>query len=167
MMAEDVLIARWSERFIAFLVDMVILIAVLAILGTILGSYQDYEWENINEMAFADTGVAGSTDWRPVGMTLMSIFIPLVYFAGMEYATGTTVGRRVMHLRVMSANGIEPPAVSGILLSNVGKSFLLVIDVILGLIFANENRQRIFSKWGGVIVVKVPKVAPDRKYRLD
>ena len=52
-------------------------------------------------------------------------------------------------------------------MSNSGKTFIPIIDVMLGLIFAREARQRIFSKRGGVIVVKVPAAKRDRKFELD
>ena len=53
------------------------------------------------------------------------------------------------------------------LLSNIGKTFIPIIDVMLGLVFAREARQRIFSKRGGVIVVKVPAAKRDRKFERD
>jgi hypothetical protein len=36
-----------------------------------------------------------------------------------------------------------------------GKSFLLVIDVMLGWIFTNEKRHRIFNRAGNTIVIKM------------
>jgi uncharacterized RDD family membrane protein YckC len=39
-------------------------------------------------------------------------------------------------------------------IQSFGKSFLLPIDVILGWIFTNEKRQRIFSRAGNTIVIK-------------
>ena len=71
-----------------------------------------------------------------------------------------------LSLRVMGIDG-EKPTIHGLLLSNAGKSFLLVIDVILGMVFAKGNRQRIFAKWGGVVVVKAHKTEHPPKFRLD
>ena len=39
-------------------------------------------------------------------------------------------------------------------IQSFGKSFLLVIDVILGWIFTNDKRQRIFNRAGNTIVIK-------------
>ena len=49
-------------------------------------------------------------------------------------------------------------------IQSFGKSFLLVIDVILGWIFTNDKRQRIFNKAGNTIVIKLKEnsdTAPD------
>lgn len=42
-------------------------------------------------------------------------------------------------------------------IESFGKAFLLPIDVILGWIFTNDKRQRIFSRAGNTIVVKMEK----------
>jgi hypothetical protein len=40
-----------------------------------------------------------------------------------------------------------------------GKAFLLPLDVLLGWIFTNDNRQRLFSKAANTIVIKVSEEA--------
>lgn len=40
-------------------------------------------------------------------------------------------------------------------LESLGKSFLLPIDVILGWLFTNNKRQRIFNKISNTIVIKL------------
>ena len=59
-----------------------------------------------------------------------------------------------MHLKIVDLEG-KAPAVTGILISSVGKSFLLRIDMILGLIFTNQKRQRIFNKISDTIIIKI------------
>ena len=43
----------------------------------------------------------------------LTVFLPglisMAYLTGMEYITGTTVGRRVLSLRVMGIDGEKPP----------------------------------------------------------
>ncbi|MDQ6866598.1 MAG: RDD family protein, partial [Thermoproteota archaeon] len=41
------------------------------------------------------------------------------------------------------------------LLESFGKSFLLPIDLILGWIFTNDKRQRIFNRASNTIVIKL------------
>jgi len=41
------------------------------------------------------------------------------------------------------------------MLGSFGKSFLLVIDIILGWIFTDDKRQRIFNRAGNTIVIKI------------
>jgi uncharacterized RDD family membrane protein YckC len=40
-------------------------------------------------------------------------------------------------------------------IESFGKAFLLPIDVVLAWIFTNDKRQRIFSRAGNTIVVKI------------
>ena len=101
-----------------------------------------------------------------VALTLLPYAVTSAYFVGMECAFMTTVGRRALRLRATGIDG-ERPSVRGTIISNIGKTFIPIIDVMLGLIFAREARQRIFSKRGGVIVVKVPAAERDRKFELD
>jgi hypothetical protein len=49
-------------------------------------------------------------------------------------------------------------------IQSFGKAFLLPIDVILGWIFTNDKRQRIFSKAGNTIVVKIKSVEQNYRY---
>ncbi len=56
-------------------------------------------------------------------------------------------------------------------IESFGKSFLLPIDVILGWIFSNEKRQRIFNKISNTIVIKLKpreELRPDNiRYTKD
>ena len=55
-------------------------------------------------------------------------------------------------------------------IESFGKAFLLPIDVILGLIFTNNKRQRIFNRISNTIVIKLKKpevTQEDIKYTKD
>ncbi len=41
------------------------------------------------------------------------------------------------------------------MISSFGKTFLLPLDMALGWIFTNENRQRIFNKIGDTLIIKI------------
>ena len=78
----------------------------------------------------------------------------------MEYFTGQTIGKRVVYIKTTNLFG-ERTNITKIAIEVFGKSFLLPIDIILGLIFSNKRRQRIFSKVSGTIVIKLKKSDED------
>ena len=61
-------------------------------------------------------------------------------------------------------------SVSPFYMKHFGKSFLLPVDLILGWIFTNKKRQRIFNKLGDTIVIKLEKEenkAENVSYKMD
>ena len=52
----------------------------------------------------------------------------------------------------LSGKGVE---IKSAALESFGKSFLLPLDVILGWLFTNNKRQRIFNKISNTIVIKL------------
>jgi hypothetical protein len=55
-------------------------------------------------------------------------------------------------------------------IESLGKAFLLPIDVILGWIFTNNKRQRIFGRIGNTLLIKLrsPQLASNNiKYTKD
>ena len=51
------------------------------------------------------------------------------------------------------------------MISSFGKAFLLPLDVVLGWIFTNENRQRIFNKIGDTIIIKIKPIEEKENIR--
>ena len=86
----------------------------------------------------------------------------------MEYKTGQTLGKKIFNLKITGIDGNKPDLIS-IVLSSFGKSFILPLDMILGLIFSNNKRQRIFNKLGKTIIIKIkePNENSDIKYIKD
>ena len=208
---ETLPIARWSERLVAYIIDFVIIAAIIlavqaaAFSGTdyyerMYGfsvEYVDADFTTMNlvgvppygplasvaddsvELAVAvfvadlTTGIMmfdylACLECQPeaIAMNVLPYVITMAYFVGMERAFMTTVGRRAMRLRVTGTDG-KRPSVKSLLIGNFGKTFLPVIDVALGLVFAGGTRQRMFSKWAGIIVVKVPATQQETKFELD
>jgi uncharacterized RDD family membrane protein YckC len=136
-----IILAKWTDRFLAWLIDFIIIssvstLMIFALFGTIY-----YE---MNEDGFW----AENTQYIPTSILFF------VYWVILEYKTGQTLGKKALNLKVMRVNGFKPD-LKGILLSSLGKSFLLPIDVILGVLLTNEKRQRIFNKLGDTVVVKI------------
>ena len=149
MSGEQPKIARWTERLVAFLIDAAIYTPIAILIEFALPV--DY---------------AGDMDPLVFVGVLLPGAVFMAYLTLMEAYTETTVGRRVMRLRVVAADG-NRASIYGLMLSNFGKAFLLLIDVIAGLIFVKDTRQRIFASWGKVVVVKMPKPEQNSKFTLD
>jgi uncharacterized RDD family membrane protein YckC len=92
-----------------------------------------------------------------------------VYWIILEYKGGQSIGKKILHLKVTNIDG-KPPQLLGVIISSFGKAFLLPIDMILGLIFTNQKRQRIFNKIGDTVVIKIKNIELDSeniKYKKD
>jgi len=59
-----------------------------------------------------------------------------------------------LHLKITNLKG-EKADIKSVAISSFGKAFLLPIDVIVGRLFTNKKRQRIFNKLGKTIVIKL------------
>ena len=210
---EHLPIARWSERLVAYIIDFVIIAAIILIIEVAVFSGTDYydrvygfssEYDYV-DADFATVILVGIPPYGPlasaaegsmelavavffadlttgvmmfdyltclecppevIAINVVPYVIAMAYFVGMERAFMTTVGRRAMRLRVTDTDG-ERPSVKSLLIGNFGKTYLPVIDVVLGLAIAGDSRQRMFSKWAGIIVVKVPATRQDMKFELD
>ena len=88
------------------------------------------------------------------------------YWIILEYKTGQTIGKKMFNLKITNSQG-EKPSLVGVVISSFGKSFILPIDMILGLIITNEKRQRIFNKLGDTLIIKIKESDSDFKYIKD
>ncbi len=136
-----IILAKWTDRFLAWLIDFIIVSIIstsmiFASFGTL-----DYEFEE-------DFFWAESMQYIPTSILFF------VYWTILEYKTGQTIGKKILNLKVVNIYG-KKPDLKGILISSFGKSFLLPIDVILGWLLTNEKRQRIFNKLGDTLIVKI------------
>ncbi len=149
----EIILAKWTDRFVAWLIDFVIIssIATSVIFASYGTGYNEYEEEGFwaNSLQYALTSI---------------VFFG--YWAILEYKTGKTIGKKMLNLKVMDVSG-DSPRLKGILISTFGKSFLLPLDVILGWALTNEKRQRAFSKLGDTVVVKIKEQDSDLKYTKD
>ena len=139
-----IIIAKWIDRFLAWLIDFIIVsIISTSIIFASFGT-MNYEFE---EKAFW----AESTQYIPTSILFF------VYWTILEYKTGQTIGKKILNLKIVNIYG-EKPDLKGIMISSFGKSFLLPIDVILGWLLTNEKRQRVFNKLGGTLIVKIKEL---------
>ena len=152
--SSKIVLAKWKDRFLAWLIDFIIIsmistLIIFASFGTISYEFEDTLWgENI--------------------MYLPTSIMFFTYWTILEYKTGQSIGKKILNLKVIGING-QKPNLKGILISSFGKSFLLPVDVILGWFLTNEKRQRIFNKLGDTLIVKIqdPEDTSDIKYLKD
>ena len=143
--SEDITIAKWQDRFLAWLVDFVI---VSIGIGILLGAANWFD--NMHPGWYAITSV---------------IFFS--YWILLESSSGQSLGKRLLHLKTVKIDGSNPTIID-CAVNSFGKAFLLPVDVILGLIFTDKKRQRIFNRLSNTIVIKIPKNDNEEiSYQLD
>ena len=135
--SKEIILASWGDRFLAWLIDFILVSIALAILFS-------------------------------------AIAIPIWFFYYDDDMTesttsGQSIGKRLLKIKTvdLSGNRID---IKSAAIESFGKAFLLPIDVILGWIFTNNKRQRVFSRISDTIVIKLKnlQLAPnDIKYTKD
>jgi uncharacterized RDD family membrane protein YckC len=85
---------------------------------------------------------------------LISSLVFTAYWTYFESTSGQSIGKKLMHLKTTDLQGKNVDAKTAIL-ESIGKAFLLPLDVILGWIFTNDKRQRIFNRASDTIVIKL------------
>jgi uncharacterized RDD family membrane protein YckC len=135
-----IILAKWSDRFLAWLIDFMIisLISTIIIFGT-FGTI-NYEF--------------GEGFWAENSQYIPTSIIFFVYWIVLEYKTSQSIGKKIMNLKITDISGNEP-SFKGIIMSSFGKAFLLPFDLALGWIITNEKRQRIFNRLGDTVVIKI------------
>lgn len=162
---ETMVLARWIDRFIAWLIDFIIVSIGLAILFAVISLPfwiafpQWFASTNMN-MAFRNAG--------PLNYIISSLVF-MAYWTYFESTSGQSLGKKLLHLKTTDLVGknIDPKTA---VIESFGKAFLLPIDVILGWIFTNDNRQRIFNRASNTIVIKLKEdgsISKNSKYVKD
>lgn len=154
--SNELIIARWTDRFFAWLIDFIL---ISVILGTIISiSFGMQEFEFHENWIYAE-----SYNYFPTSIVFF------VYWIILETKNGQSIGKMALKIKTTTLDGKTPDMKSN-LINSFGKSFLLPIDLILGWVFTNEKRQRIFSKLGKTIVIKIKNEESqpqDVTYKLD
>jgi len=151
--SSKIILAKWKDRFFAWVVDFVIISLISTSIFFLSFLFLDRDFDNF---------ITNDGMYIPTSVMFFSYWIIL------EYKTGQTIGKKMFNLKITNVQGKKPSLV-GIVLSSFGKSFILPIDIILGLIITNEKRQRIFNKLGDTLIVKIKELeeSSDFKYIKD
>jgi uncharacterized RDD family membrane protein YckC len=139
-------LAFWWERFLAWLIDMVIVAFALVIVGFFTSLFG----------AHVDLFTTFAAPWWVTIFISVSVYSIVLfgYWTFMEGAYGQSIGKMFLQLRVARVDGGQVD-MGRAAISSVGKSFLLFWDVLLGLIFYPRRRQRVFSHFSETVVTKV------------
>jgi uncharacterized RDD family membrane protein YckC len=156
---EKIVLASWIDRFIAWLIDFIIISIALGIIFAAISlpfwiAFPHW-FEGITNTNTPSSNLGGP--WSPY---IISSSVFMAYWTYFESTTGQSIGKRLMHLRATDLAGrsidIKTAAVE-----SFGKAFLLPLDVLLGWIFTNDKRQRIFNRASNSIVVKLKEAEED------
>lgn len=139
-------IAKWQDRFVAWLVDFAIVsvgIGIFLVAAHQFDYYMQAEWYAVTSVIF------------------------FAYWIFLEYGSGQSLGKRLMHLRTVRIDGTKLSFGESVV-NSFGKAFLLPVDVVLGLLFTDKKRQRIFNRLSNTIVIKVQEHDNEEiSYHLD
>lgn len=143
---QEIILARWTERFVAWLIDFVIISIGLAILFVLLSIpfWIYYAAEQVDE------------EFRGLQPFhyLISSLVFFLYWTYFESTTGQSLGKKIMNLKTTNLDGTVAEG-KKVAIAAFGKAFLLPFDVVLGWIFTNEKRQRIFNRVSNTVVIKM------------
>lgn len=158
----EIRLASWVDRFLAWLVDFIIVSIGLGILfAWIAFPFWYVHYGNEMTMVYRNLG--------PYHYFLSSLIF-FAYWTYFESTSGQSIGKRLLNIKSTDLSG-KKVEIKSAAIESFGKSFLLPIDVILGWIFSNEKRQRIFNKISNTIVIKLKtreELRPDNvRYTKD
>jgi len=132
-------LAFWGERFVAWLLDAIILGIVVGILG-LFSLIAGLTW-------------AVWPSWIPFFNFNLGGVIYFLYWMFMDGLYGQSIGKMIMRLKVTRLDG-SPVGMGAAVLESVGKAFLLPLDCLLGWLLYPKRRQRLFNYISETIVVK-------------
>jgi uncharacterized RDD family membrane protein YckC len=133
-------LAFWWERFVAWLIDAVIVGVVVGILG-LFSLFAGLTWWS------------GWPSWLPFFNFNVGGVIYFLYWLLMDGAYGQSFGKMVMRLKVRRLDGGQI-GMGAAAVESMGKAFLLPLDCLLGWLIYPKRRQRIFNYISETIVVK-------------
>lgn len=156
---QEVVLASWSDRFFAWLIDFVI---VQVALGVVFAAAAFPFWFTDFDRLFGPGPFDG-----PVSYAITSTVF-FAYWTYFESTTGQSLGKKLLKIKTVDLAG-KPASTRSVAIQSFGKAFLLPIDVILGWIFTNDKRQRIFNRASDTLVVKIKEgdVESGTTYKKD
>jgi len=138
-------IATWDDRFLAWLVDVLLVGAVLSGIGEVAGVFSLLTGSFSPTTPFA-------------GLNGLALF---VYWTALEGYQGQSAGKLVMDVAVTDERG-DPIGYGAAAVESFGKAFLLPLDVIVGALAYEEKGLRLFNKLSETIVVETDTEGRDQ-----
>jgi uncharacterized RDD family membrane protein YckC len=133
-----------GKRIVAAIIDIVVLAVVFVIFAMLFGDTQT-EGEDTSGVNLSLNG----------GPAIAYFVVVLAYYFVMEAATGKTLGKMVMGLRVVSTSGPYTPMkafIRNLLRIIDGLPFLYLLGIIV--VASSKQKQRIGDMAAGTLVVR-------------
>jgi len=140
-------LAKWSTRFWAWLVDVILIILFLNIVRGIFDPFWKLPllWDYGNWEIFA------------IGFETIFFFL---YWTVMEGFRGQSIGKMVMNLKTVSRDGTKIHYGTAAI-GSMGKAFLLPLDCLIGWLAMPNTKLRVFNRLSNTIVIKTDYKEPD------
>lgn len=121
----EILLASWTDRFFAWLIDFIIVqVALTSVLAAVAFPFWAWNFDRMDRFADVDA-FWGTARWA---ITSTAFF---AYWAFFESTKGQSIGKMVLKIKTVDLAG-RPADVGSAAIQSFGKAFLLPIDVILG-----------------------------------
>ncbi|MEW5839644.1 RDD family protein [Nitrososphaera sp.] len=146
----EVLLAKWSDRFLAWLIDFIIVSIVVN--ATFAAAAFPFWFGRM--MSGREWWDAADPFGGPLHYAVTSTVF-FFYWLFFESTRGQSIGKKLLKIKTTDLSGSKAPDVKSAAIQSFGKAFLLPIDVLLGWIFTNEKRQRIFNRASDTIVIRL------------
>lgn len=124
-------LATWTQRFIALVIDGIILGIVLSAIK--LPGYQVIQGVNLR-----------------FGLNNILEFL---YFMFMDQYYGQSIGKKVMNIRITKEGG-APLTMIDAAIESFGKVFLLPFDFLIGYFMYGDKNQRLFNYLSDTVVIR-------------
>jgi uncharacterized RDD family membrane protein YckC len=141
---QEIVLARWSTRFWAWLIDFIIVTIAFEILFAIAYA----------PLAFMQGFNGNVPPWLGAARYAIQSLMFFAYWTYFESNSGQSIGKRLLKIKTTDMAG-NIADVKSVAIQSLGKAFLLPIDVFFGWIFTNDKRHRLLSRAANTIVVKV------------
>jgi len=141
--ASGLKLAFWGERFVAWLIDVVLIGAVFLVIGL---------FTFLSGLTYGL--VPGWPSWIPFFSFNPNGVVLFLYWMLMEGSSGQSLGKMLMRIKVVHVDG-TPVNMGNAAVESVGKAFLLPLDCIVGWILYPRSRQRLFNHISRTVVVKI------------
>jgi uncharacterized RDD family membrane protein YckC len=141
---KTIYLAKWSARFWAWIVDIILVILFLEIVHGVLVNFFDvFPYWDIFHL-------------NPLVLSI-GTFIFFFYWTIMEgyQGRGQSIGKMVMNLRVVNRDGTRINYVTAAV-ESAGKSFfpILIFDCLIGWLAMPGTQLRVFNRISNTIVIK-------------
>ena len=148
--SKEIILANWRDRFLAWFVDFILVSIALAVLFAAIAIpiWFFYYGDDM-------TAVRAYKNVQPLHYIISSLAF-FGYWTYFEFTSGQSIGKRLLKIKTIDILG-DRINIKSAAIESFGKAFLLPIDVILGWLFTNNKRQRIFNRVSNTIVIKLKK----------